>query len=190
MEIYYYSHAEELFPNFSFHPELNSFRDAKEQETVLYRLMQSNKAAISYAVEDRRIISYAVLLPPDSIERWSELPFITVMGALEVAKSYREKGVASSVLNHLFTNYKSLEEKIIISLEYYWHWDVTFEKQDILAYKHRLKHLLGGFDMEEVYTDDPDIQAHWANFMMARIGKEITSDQIQEFLFLANPKFF
>lgn len=189
MEVFYYSHGEELFPNFSFHPELNSFRTAKEQEKVFNKLMQSNEVSLSVAVEDRQIIGYAVLLSPDSIDRWSNLPFVTLMGALEVAKSYRKKRVALTILEHLFSNYKNLEKEIIIALEYYWHWDIGSDKQEVLAYKKGLKQLLSSFDMEVVYTNDPDIQSHWANFMMARIGKEITSEQLQKFLYLSNPKF-
>jgi acetoin utilization protein AcuA len=189
MEVLYFANGEELFPNFSFHPELNSFRTAKEQENILMRLIQANEISLSIAVEDSQVIGYAVLLLPDSMDRWSKLPFVTLLGALEVAKSYRNKRVAFTVLEHLFSNYKSLEEEIIIALEYYWHWDIGSDKQEVLTYKNGLKRLLGSFDMEVVYTDDPDIQSHWANFMMARIGKKITSEQLQKFLFLANPKF-
>ncbi|MBN6189127.1 hypothetical protein JQN58_19940 [Aneurinibacillus sp. BA2021] len=83
-----------------------------------------------------------------------------------------------------------MEEQIVIALEYCWHWDVTASGLNVYEYKHMLKALLERASMEQIYTDDPDISACAANFMMARIGKRVSSDQMQQFFYTANPRAF
>lgn len=176
--------------NWSFHEQLSRFRSASEQEAVMKDLAERGQAAFSLAVCEEQVVGYALLVPPDEKERWAGLPYVTVMGALEVAPPYRRDGVAGRILQELFADEKTVEDQVIIALEYCWHWDVAASGLDVYSYKHMLKALLEQAGMEQVYTDDADIRAHAANFMMARIGKQVSSDQMQQFFYTANPRVF
>lgn len=174
----------------SFHEQLHQFRSAYKQEAVVKELVIQGQAACSLAVCNERVIGYALVVPPDEEERWALLPYVTVMGALEVALPYRRNGVAGRILQRLFAGETTVEDQIVIALEYCWHWDVTASGLNVYEYKHMLKALLERASMEQIYTDDPDISAHAANFMMARIGKRVSSDQMQQFFYTANPRAF
>jgi acetoin utilization protein AcuA len=150
-------------------------------------LVNQGKAQLSLAVMDESIIGYAVILPPEETERWDQLPFVVMLGALEVAPAYRKNGVAKEILRCLFSTSR-LKNKILMSLEYYWHWDLKNSRLDVYKYKRMLKHLLTSVGMEEYYTDEPDIRAHPANFMMGYVGREITLAELEQFLYLANPR--
>ncbi|AMA74263.1 GNAT family N-acetyltransferase [Aneurinibacillus thermoaerophilus] len=173
---------------YPFHSGLACFREPGEQCSYLRGVLEETAMQISAAVHHNQIVGYATLLPPDSEERWKALPYIRMMGALEVAPSYRRQKIARRILQRLFADARDIENQIVLALEYYWHWDLKNSGVDVYEYKRMLKRLLASAGMEEVYTDDPDIQAHAANFAMARIGRNILAEQMQEFFYLANPR--
>ncbi len=75
----------------------------------------------------------------------------------------------------------AMEDYIIITTEYYWHWDLKNSGLDVFEYKKIMQKMMAAGGMEVFSTDDPEITSHPANCLMARIGKRITNDQIQAF---------
>ncbi|WP_096199897.1 GNAT family N-acetyltransferase [Bacillus sp. FJAT-45350] len=174
---YYLNHCE-------FHPLLNRFREAEEQQKALTQIIK-NEGTMCIAIDNRTIAGYTLIVHPEENERWSYLDYIRILGVLEVAPPYRGQGIAKKVVNGILED-KSLENYIILSLEYAWHWDLKMVEGNIETYKELLKGVLhtGGF--KETITDEPDIAQYQHNFLMARFGEKITPDQVNEFMRIAN----
>lgn len=169
---------------YPFHPDLKQFREASEQQKVLKEALENEETHLAIAFTDSCIIGYAILLPPDFFERWSIYSFIYELGALEVIPDYRGCGVAKQLLHNLFSH-PEVEDKIVIALEYYWHWDLSNQMISPYQYKAMLHHVLSSVDFVEIKTDEEDIALNPINFMMARFGQSITFKQVEQFLQLS-----
>ncbi|MDA3119808.1 N-acetyltransferase, partial [Staphylococcus pseudintermedius] len=86
-----------------------------------------------------------------------------------------------SMLLKVSTRSPELEDYIIITTEYYWHWDLKNSKLDVFEYKKLMQRMMSNGGLEVFATDDPEITSHPANCLMARIGKNITVDQMEAF---------
>ncbi|MDE5413642.1 GNAT family N-acetyltransferase [Alkalihalobacterium chitinilyticum] len=170
--------------DYPFHPSLNRFREAKEQQKALLATLE-NGSRICIATDKDWIVGYTLILAPEENERWSALPYIKVLGAIEVAPSFRSEGIAKKLL-HGICDEPQIEQFIILSIEYAWHWDLHMVNENIEVYKALLKRLLQTQHFNETVTDDPDVAQYKHNFMMARFGKQVSSDQINQFMRLAN----
>lgn len=172
------------------HAGLSCFGEADEQHVRLQTILSQEQTRICIAVHHDTIVGYATLLLPEPEERWASLSYVRMMGALEVAPPYRFRHIASAILQKLFQSEVNIEQYIVLAFEYYWHWDLQHGTLDVYEYKRMLKQLLVSAGMEEVYTDDPDIQAHSANFAMARIGASVSSEQMQHFFYTLQPRIW
>lgn len=174
----------EYMRDYSFHPALNRFREAREQQDALLATLEKG-SRICIATDKDWIVGYTLILDPEENERWSALPYIKVLGAIEVAPTYRSEGIAKKLL-HGICGEPQIEQFIILSIEYAWHWDLRMVDGDIQLYKALLKRLLQSQMFNETITDDPDVAQYKHNFMMARYGDRVSSDQINQFMRLAN----
>lgn len=172
------------------HPGLTCFGGPDEQHSRLQGLLAEPYTQVCIAIHEEEVIGYATLLSPEPVERWSLLSYVRVMGVLEVSPPYRGQQIARSILQRLFRDDEDIERRIVLAFEYYWHWDLKNSGLDVYEYKSMLKQLLMSSGMEEVYPDDPDIHAHAANFAMARIGREISTEQMQRFFYMVNPRIW
>ncbi|WP_203363772.1 GNAT family N-acetyltransferase [Bacillus sp. REN10] len=172
----------------TFHPLLNRFRAPDKQQATL-RAELSKEVAMALAIDRDAIIGYTIVLPPEREERWSKLPFVRTLGVVEVAPGFRGRGIAKRLVQAVTSN-QALESKIIISLEYYWHWDLQMTNGDAHAYKKLLKKMLQASRFEDIPTNEPDIAGYPYNFMMGRIGKEVASEELYQFMKLSDPKAF
>ncbi|MGM7635252.1 GNAT family N-acetyltransferase [Bacillus sp. Hm123] len=172
----------------TFHSLLNRFREPDRQQATL-RAALNEEVTMSLAIDCDTIIGYTVVLPPEKEERWSKLPFVRALGVVEVAPNFRGRGLAKQLVQTVTAN-PILESKIIISLEYYWHWDLQITNGNAYAYKQLLKRMLQASRFEDIQTNEPDIAGYPYNFMMGRIGKEITSEELYQFMKLADPDAF
>lgn len=176
--------VKEHLVRYPFHPDLKQFREASEQQKVLKETLENEKTHLAIAFTDSCIIGYAILLPPDSFLRWSTYSFIYELGALEVIPDYRGCGVAKQLLHNLFSH-RNVEDKIVIALEYYWHWDLSNQIVSPYRYKAMLHHVLSSVDFVEIKTDEEDIVFNPINFMMARFGQNVPFKQVEQFLQLS-----
>ncbi|MDQ0215403.1 acetoin utilization protein AcuA [Oikeobacillus pervagus] len=181
------SDPEEVFRHLKynhFHPDLNRFREAHHQQQTLTQVMETEQAFMALAIVDSQIIGYTIILSPEEEERWIKLDFLKVLGVIEVAPTFRNRSIAKKLLHSIFTQ-QELEHYIIISLEYCWHWDLKLTNGDPYLYRNMLRKVLESARFVEYKTNDPDIKASEVNFLMARIGKAITSEQVSQFIRLA-----
>ena len=68
----------------------------------------------------------------------------------------------------------AMENYIVISTEYYWHWDLKGTGLSVWEYRKVMEKVMGSVGNESgLPPTDPEITAHPANCLMARIGKNV-----------------
>jgi len=172
---------------YSFHHDLNRFREPQKQQEAMLKVMERDKETyMALVVHQNTIIGYTIVLPPEPNERWKKLNYLKVLGVIEISTAYRGHKIGQRLLQTLF-KHSQLEDYIVVSLEYCWHWDLSMTDGDPFRYMNMLKHVLQSSGFQEYETNEPDIALYDVNFMMAKIGANIFNEQIEEFKKLAKP---
>lgn len=128
------------------------------------------------------VIGYATFLYPDPLERWSEekMDNLLELGAIEVAAPYRGLAVGKQLLIVAMMD-DSMEDYIIITTEYYWHWDLKGTGLNVWEYRKIMEKMMNAGGLVWYATDDPEICSHPANCLMVRIGKRVDQASIEKF---------
>ncbi|WP_373893088.1 GNAT family N-acetyltransferase [Virgibacillus natechei] len=172
----------EALIKYDFHEQLIAFRPAKKQFEALLNIADFPEGRIIIARTKDTIIGYVTYIHPDPLERWSafNMEDLIELGAIEVVGDYRGAGVASSLLNvSMMDDY--MENYIIISTEYYWHWDLDQTKLSIWDYRKIMEKMMSEGGLTPAPTDDPEIISHPANCLMVRIGQHVPDESIKQF---------
>ncbi|MBL0387184.1 GNAT family N-acetyltransferase [Tumebacillus sp. ITR2] len=166
----------------TFHEGLKAFRPAPRQQEALVDIAALPEGRIILVRADELVVGYVTYLYPDPMERWAEakLENLLELGAIEVAAPYRGGGVAKGLLEISFTD-DYMNDYIVLSTEYYWHWDLEATGISVWEYKEVMKKIMGSVGMEVFATDDPEICSHPANMLMARIGTRVDLPSIERF---------
>lgn len=161
---------------------LNSFRYPEEQFIALVEISELEEGRIILARNNNTIIGYVTFLFPDPLERWSEenMENLLELGAIEVAFEYRNFSISKTLLEVAMMD-TFMENYIIITTEYYWHWDLKNSGLDIWQYRQVMEKVMSSIGLEWFATDDPEITSHPANCLMARIGKNVPLSSVQKF---------
>ncbi|UEX90947.1 GNAT family N-acetyltransferase [Staphylococcus ratti] len=172
----------EQLETMTFDEGLNAFRVPLEQFQAIQEISTLDEGRIYIIRENNHIVGYVTYLYPDPMERWSNgnLPYLLELGAIEISLPYRNYGLGRELLK-LSTRSPELEDYIIITTEYYWHWDLKNSGLDVFEYKKLMQRMMANGGLEVFATDDPEITSHPANSLMARIGKNITVEQMSAF---------
>lgn len=160
--------------------DLDCFRKPPQQHQALIEIAGDPSGLVYIARHFNTIVAYITFLPPDPCSRWSKHPRILELGAIEVSPRWRSYKLGKRLLKMAFTN-PEMEKYIVITIEFCWHWDTRRTGMDIWQYQRMLTRLFGSVGLVKVTTDDPDILEHPANVLMARIGKEVSPEDIQLF---------
>nr|WP_276540430.1 GNAT family N-acetyltransferase [Salipaludibacillus agaradhaerens] len=162
--------------------KLTAFRPSDQQKKALLKVADLDESRIIVARDGHLIIGYAIFLYPDPLERWSEIELdnLLELGAIEVSSDYRGHQIAKHLLKVAMMD-EAMEDYIIITTEYYWHWDLRGTGLSIWEYRDVMEKVMKTGGLEWYATDDPEICSHPANCLMARIGKRVTPDAVHEF---------
>lgn len=174
--------TEKELEQFTYDDGLDAFRRPAEQFDALKEIAELEEGRIIIARLKGHILGYVTFHHPDPMERWSDgnLPYIMELGAVEVSLRYRSFGLGKRMLKHAMKD-SFMENYIILTTEYYWHWDLKNSGLDVYEYKKLMIDFMASSGFEVFQTNDPEITGHPANTLMARIGKNITNDQMMEF---------
>ena len=167
---------------YHFHEDLIAFRPAPQQFKAILGIADLPEGRLIIARAADTIIGYVTYLHADPLERWSafETENLMVLGAIEVIPGYRGEKIASNLLKtSMFDDF--MENYIIISTEYYWHWDLAGTKLSIWDYRKVMEKMMAAGGLTPTRTDDPEITSHPANCLMVRIGKNVDQDSIDRF---------
>lgn len=173
--------SEEL-SNYEFHQDLTAFRTADQQYAAILEIADLPEGRILVARVDHIIVGYVTYVYPDPLETWSQLPMdnLIVLGAIEVIPAYRGKKIASNLLSVSMMD-PYMENYIIISTEYYWHWDLDETKLSMWDYRKIMEKMMAAGGLTPARTEDPEITSHPANCLMVRIGSLVDQESIETF---------
>lgn len=165
-----------------FHHDLTAFRPAPEQHAALIEIADLPEGRIIVARRNDIIVGYVTYLHPDPLERWSQgnMENLLELGAIEVIPAFRRAGVGKSLLKVSMMD-DQMEDYIIISTEYYWHWDLKGTGLNIWEYRRVMEKMMNAGGLVITRTDDPEISLHPANCLMVRIGNRVDEQSIKQF---------
>lgn len=172
----------ETIESAAFDEGLKAFRTPEKQHEALVNVAKLEESRIIAAMEDNTIVGYAVYLYPDEVERWSQYRFdnLIELGAIEVSRDFRGHSLAKEILKVSMMD-ESVEDYIIITTEYYWHWDLRSTGLSIWEYRDIMEKVMNSGGLIWYATDDPEISSHPANCLMARIGSRVSNESVHEF---------
>ena len=164
------------------HAQLDAFRRPPEQFQALVEIAGLPEGRIIAARDGDTIVGYVTFHYPDELERWSEgnMEDLIELGAVEVADDYRGLGLAKRLILLAFQG-GQLENAIVYTTEYYWHWDLEGTGLSVWDYRTMMENLMKEAGMVWFATDDPEICAHPANCLMVRIGREVPISSAEQF---------
>ncbi|WP_243291049.1 GNAT family N-acetyltransferase [Bacillus sp. FJAT-47783] len=168
--------------SFEFHEDLTAFRPAFQQHKALIEIAGLEEGRIIIARHHNTIIGYATYLYPDPLERWSEgnMDNLIELGAIEVIPKFRGCSVGKHILKVSMMD-DAMEDYIIITTEYYWHWDLKGTGLNVWEYRKVMEKMMNAGGLVWYATDDPEISSHPANCLMVRIGERVDQQSIQQF---------
>ncbi|ART77647.1 GNAT family N-acetyltransferase [Sutcliffiella horikoshii] len=172
----------EKLASYEFHKDLVAFRPPEQQRKALIEIAGLPEGRIIIARTHDTIVGYVTYLYPDPMERWSEgkMENLIELGAIEVVPEVRGCSVGKSLLQVSMMD-DMMENYIVITTEYYWHWDLKGTGLNVWEYRKIMEKMMNAGGLEYYATDDPEISSHPANCLMARIGKNIDQESIQRF---------
>ncbi|RDW16371.1 N-acetyltransferase [Oceanobacillus arenosus] len=167
---------------YQFHEHLTAFRPASKQFEALLSIADIPEGRIIIARTESTIIGYVTYLHPDPLERWStfHMQDLIELGAIETIPEYRGEKVGSSLIEVSMSD-PYMENYILISTEYYWHWDLTGTNLSIWNYRKVMEKMMAAGGLLPAPTDDPEIISHPANCLMVRIGNNVPQESIETF---------
>ncbi|GIP32901.1 GNAT family N-acetyltransferase [Paenibacillus sp. J2TS4] len=174
--------APENVARLSMHPDLDAFRRPKDQQEALVEIAGLPEGRIIVARDEMTIVGYVTFHYPDEMERWSDgnMEDLVELGAIEVANDYRGLGLAKGLIKLAFQD-GQLENVIVYTTEYYWHWDLRRSGLNVWQYREMMEELMKCVDMVWYATDDPEICSHPANCLMVRVGKDVSLESVEKF---------
>lgn len=168
--------------SYEFHKDLVAFRTPNQQHKALIEIADLPEGRIIIAREHNTVVGYVTYLYPDPLERWSEgkIENLIELGAIEVIPKFRGSRVGKNLLIvSMMDNW--MDNYLIITTEYYWHWDLKGTGLNVWEYRKVMEKMMSAGGLEWFATDDPEISSHPANCLMARIGKGVNQDTIERF---------
>ena len=172
----------EQLQTYTLHEDLKSFRLAPLQHKALVEIAKLDDGRIIIVRNGDIVVGYVTFLYPDPLERWAEdrIDNMIELGAIEVIPAYRGSGAGKMLLKVAFTG-KEMEDYLVITTEYYWHWDLKGSGLTVWDYRKMMERMMSSVDFEYFATDDPEITSHPANCLMARVGKNVQADTLERF---------
>lgn len=167
---------------YTLHEHLTAFRPPKQQHKALVNIAKLDEGRIIIVRSGEMVLGYVTYLYPDPLERWSEdrIDNMIELGAIEVIPDYRGTGVGKKLLEVSFMD-DAMEDYLVITTEYYWHWDLKGTGLNVWDYRKMMEKMMSVVKFEYYSTDDPEITSHPANCLMARVGKRVGADTMERF---------
>lgn len=160
--------------------QLCNFRPPDLQIKALAEISRLDPGRVYIARAGEEIVGYVAFHRPDEFSRWFRHPGVLELGGIEVAREWRRRKVGSDLLRYVFSDHY-WEDFIVISTEYFRHWDTGGNRMDVWEYRGMLDRFFGQVNFMPMSTNDPDILEHPANILMARVGTRVDLEAIMWF---------
>lgn len=169
------------------------YRTAGKTREVLNLICENPCDMVSGAVFERTLVGYVTIVGPEDDSCWEKLnrmisekycdnrkAVILELGSIEVSTAWRARGIGSSMLAFVFDDTK-MEEKIVFTREFSWHWDLKSTGLTSYQYRTMLLRLFRRFGFEYYQTDDAEICYSGESMFLARIGSKVLPEIAMEF---------
>ncbi|GBF35388.1 acetyltransferase AcuA [Desulfocucumis palustris] len=170
----------DLLMSLTMNQKLSNFRAPDRQHESMVIVANSPEGMVYIARLDKEIVGYVMFHYPSQYSRWSKHPRILELGAIEVSQECKRLGIGTALLKAAFAN-GVMEEYVVITTEFFWHWDLRNSGLDVMSYQRMLTKLFSTVDFKKRRTDDPDILEHPANMLMVRFGSQVSSTYMKAF---------
>jgi acetoin utilization protein AcuA len=170
--------------------------DVERQKQTLIKIarMDYGNIVIAHTSQDE-IVGYVTAHPVSPEERWAVLNqpsdinpegklYVCEFGAVEVSRQYRGWGLSTRLMRATFESDSWYASKIVVSVEFAWHWDYEEAGLNKFVYRKMLRKVISSAGFEAMDTDEPNILMDPANMFMVRLGKEVPWQVQQRFFSL------
>ncbi len=153
---------------------IKNFHPPEQEGKILAEIASNLNANVTIAFHGEFLIGYAAIEKSDPRIRWgkSSIQSLYELEALEVSRSYRNRRLARNMLELAFSD-PWVEDLIVLSTEYTWHWDLEDTALDNTSYRRMLRDLFVSVGFRELETDEPNILSEPENLFMVRRGSAV-----------------
>lgn len=169
------------------------YQDAHKTRKILSSVSALGDAKLACVVFENCIVGYVLIVSPEADSRWSEIndallgsfpaladPVLLELGSIEMSTPWRGLGLSRELLRFMFED-PFFMEKIVISRELSWTWDLRSTGLTPLAYRSKLLRLFESAGFRYCDTDDNEIGYAGENMLTSRFGEKISPEAV--FLF-------
>lgn len=155
---------------------------AGETHAMLRRVLQAPGGRVTAAIAGHTLAGYAAVYQPGPEERWGQrqTPGLLELGALEVDRRFRRRGLARRLLQTTFAG-GELDQGIVVAPQDAADWDLESSGFSPREYQRAILRLFRRHGFAEFVTDDPLMAADPRNFLLVRVGEKASPDLYQAF---------
>jgi acetoin utilization protein AcuA len=166
------------------------YQDAQKTRRILSSVSESEDSKVACVVFSNCIVGYVAIVSPEANSRWSEInaailagfpalaePVILELGSVEMSTPWRGLGLSRELLRFIFED-PFFEDKIVISRELSWTWDLRSTGLTPLAYRSKLLRLFESAGFRYCDTDENEIGYSGENMLTARFGEKIPPEAV------------
>ncbi len=170
--------------------------DRQRQKETLLKIARMNygNVVVAHTAEDL-VTGYVTMHPVDPEERWDALNrvsptnptgklYVHEFGAIEVSRKWRGLGLSTALMQAAFEGDKWFDDKIMVSVEFAWHWDYEEIGLSKFTYRNMLHKVIASAGFEKMDTDEPNVLMDAANMFMVRLGSQVPHEVLQSFFAL------
>jgi GNAT superfamily N-acetyltransferase len=150
--------------------------------TILRRVLQAPGGRLLAAIAGDTLVGYLALFLPGPEERWGQrpIPGLVELGALEVDRAWRRRGLARALLQRAFGG-GELDKAIVIAPQLATDWDLETSGLSWREYRHLILHLFRRFEFAEFVTDEALVASDPKNCLLVRVGEGASPALYQAF---------
>jgi len=143
-----------------------------ETLTILRRVLGAPGCRVLAALTGHTLVGYLALFHPGPEERWGQrpIPGLVDLGALEVDRAWRRRGLARALLQAAFGG-GDFDEAIVIAPQYATDWDLETSGLSSHEYRHLILRLFRRHGFADFVTDEPLVAADPRNCLLVRVGE-------------------
>ena len=166
------------------------YQDAHKTRKILSSVSESGDAKLACVVSANCIVGYVAIVSPEADSRWSEIndsligsfpaladPVLLELGSVEMSTPWRGLGLSRELLRFMFED-SDFQEKIVISRELSWTWDLRSTGLTPLAYRSKLLRLFESAGFRYCDTDENEIGYAGENMLTVRFGEKIPPEAV------------
>lgn len=174
----------ERLVKYSLSESLSCFRSSCCQHEALIKLAGDPDGIVFTTSLGGVIVAYASFQKPD-YPWWQKCSFSELfeLGSIETDPAWRKMGLSKMLLGGIFDNpnFTFFEDFIVMACQFVQGWDLRNTGMSTWAYRELMIGLFKKYNFTTWETVDPEIREHPCNILLARIGKNISTQTIEHF---------